>query len=363
VAITEQYLRAVAFLCIEFRGQRIPSGTAFFVSVGDGTYDQENETWTSGEIFTYAVTARHCIEDNIGDPPIYLRINDDNGTFKDKETHKGDWLIHPSADVAALLMSDFPPSGMVESLALPLFVSGDYKCRRDFQEFFTRLNVKDAALKTQAFEQSDGIEIELGDDLFFPGLFYQSAGKQQNLPIVRFGHIARMPREEITLSSKARGDFPARAYLAEIHSWRGHSGSPAFWHKELNVPERFWLRGLLGLVSAHFDLARASRKSAKGRARVVTNEAEIKLNSGIAVVTPAENIKELLMSPKAVRDREQGKSNREKRGHVAVVDFASPESDSQVTHAPKRKDRIAIPIPTRSQFESDLAKAMRRKKG
>ncbi|HXN13393.1 MAG TPA: hypothetical protein VN865_09820, partial [Candidatus Acidoferrales bacterium] len=305
--VHDQFLKTVAFLFLDESGKKMPVGTAFFVSVGadNAQYDYVQDIW-SGEFFTYAVTARHCIEDNKGDPPIFLRINLEGGGHKYLETRKGDWAVHPNADVAVRLLRyrECPSGAALDTIAEPLFVDPDNRCRRAFGEILPRVGVShdDAELIDRSYKE--GIEINIGDDLFFPSLFVHSAGQQRNLPIVRFGNIARMPNEElIKLKSATRGEFKTRAFLAEVHSWGGHSGSPVFWHYDLALPMQNWVRALLGLVSAHFDI--------KGRV-VKTSEASMKLNSGIAAVTPIENVKELLIRPDAMRERIEEQQDRDR---------------------------------------------------
>src|SRR5207253_3257650 len=41
------------------------------------------------------------------------------------------------------------------------------------------------------------LEVGVGDEVFFVGLFVQHAGEARNLPMARFGHISRMPVEPI----------------------------------------------------------------------------------------------------------------------------------------------------------------------
>jgi len=120
---------------------------------------------------------------------------------------------------------------------------------------------------------------------------------------------------------------------------------------------RGWIEGLLGLVSAHFD------NEVSSPAGVPSDEAVIAaLNAGIAVITPSENIRELLMSDEMKEDRrERGeKLRKQAKETAATADFVIQKK--QRTHARKREDRIDIPIPTRGGFVGDLARATRRKK-
>src|SRR5205807_2589817 len=110
----------------------------------------------------------------------------------------------------------------------------------------------------------------------------------------RFGNISRMPSEELVYLKTSLGKVGIRAYLAEARSWGGHSGSPVVWFhifhplehlehfsqddRESITNPRLHFTGLLGLVSAHFDISTPTT----GGERAL----ETKLNSGIAVVTP-----------------------------------------------------------------------------
>ena len=65
--------------------------------------------------------------------------------------------------------------------------------------------------------------IGLGDDIFVTGLFTARTGNNRNIPIVRTGIISSMPDEPIR-----DGEFECNAYLAELRSIGGISGSPVF---------------------------------------------------------------------------------------------------------------------------------------
>ena len=62
------------------------------------------------------------------------------------------------------------------------------------------------------------IQPQIGDEVFFLGLFTQHSGPTNNLPIARFGHISQMPSElELTLPGNIR--FNGTAYLMEFQAW------------------------------------------------------------------------------------------------------------------------------------------------
>jgi len=336
--------------------ERVAGGTGFFVEIEDEL--DADTTWR------YVVTARHCIEDAPAST-IYVRANTLVSAprlpeYIDIPTEKKDWDVHPTADVAAILLpiqSDLA----LRPIQLKWFADSDYKVRPKGAEYPSDL------LKTS--KRLGGFDIQAGDDVFFTGLFVESAGKHRNLPIARFGNISRMP-ELITLKSKTRGEIQVIAYLVEGHSRGGHSGSPVFWHwramtgtivetanKNVRpvVASIEYIRAFIGLVSAHFDTDLEFADSKKGIL-------DAQINSGIVVVTPAENVKELLMdNPKVVGDRRRRAAEVDV-WHGATPDFLATEEPQQRTLAPKPEDRVKIPIPTRKQFFKDLAKATQRKK-
>jgi len=128
------------------------------------------------------------------------------------------------------------------------------------------------------------------------------------LPVARFGSIARMPTEEhVFLETRSRGDIGLKAYLAECHSWGGFSGSPVFWTYLFNEADTQGnivhgivnCTALLGLIAGHFNIEAPTSN------RVTQEQLVTKINSGLAIVTPAENIVELLTRDDVVEDKKQ----------------------------------------------------------
>jgi hypothetical protein len=235
----------------------------------------------------YLVTARHSIEMSEADS-IYVRINKKEGSgFVEYETNREDWFQHDDADVAAIPSVISAPSGEggvaymahgVENFVGP---GPDYAYGND--------------------------RVTIGDDLFAVGLFLQHYGKERNLPIARAGNVARMP-DFVDIKKDNYGNYQeVVAYLVEFVSWGGMSGSPVMWP----IPEvgnmffgpaaaqiRMHATALLGLVSAHFSIYEKAETQGD-----VYGEIKTKLNSGIAIVTPAEAIRQLLMREDFVQKR------------------------------------------------------------
>lgn len=378
VQILPEYVESVAFLCDRDRQNRnIPAGTAFFVEIDD-------DTGKRGSPWVYLVTSAHSLDFIQGEEVIVRistlpRLGTSSG-FEDVVTRKEEWTTHKMADVAVIMSPGDPTRHKFQRIPVDTFINRQY--RLDVSRFAGRGRPMMEQIMIENFP--DGINVEVGHELFFPGLFVQSAGKAANLPIVRFGHIARMPGEELlTLESPFR-KMQIRGYLAESHSWGGHSGSPVFWlysynmnfvieAKEWRPPEsplsintprartrglsvmvgNGWAQGLLGLVSGHYDIP----TKAKDKTRRTLEDIQLGINAGIAIVSPAENIRELLMRDDVVKDRKERADKIEEP--AAVADFA--KTPKQRTRAPNAKDRIDVPIPTRDQFERDLGKAIRKR--
>jgi hypothetical protein len=283
--ILEQYINSAVFICtasdIGHGLERIPVATAFFVTLQDDV--ESNISWP------YLVTARHVLEE-VGPDEMYIRINKRSQGFEDFPTKRDDWITHDTADVAILLLN--PNRGAmslsVSFIALNAFIDVNYQHR------------------------TSGITVGVGDEIFFVGLFLQHAGRERNLPIVRFGNISRMPVEPITLrASGGHGTVDVIAYLAECRSWGGHSGSPVFWtypavrqqwppKEGLNMVEVGQIISFLGLVSAHFEIPKKAEITGD-----IVGSIETAINAGIAVITPAEAIRQLLMQEDVMEDRKK----------------------------------------------------------
>jgi hypothetical protein len=90
---------------------------------------------------------------------------------------------------------------------------------------------------TEVFLGEDAIRsynVGIGDDLVIPGLFTARYGRERNVPILRSGTLASVADE--SLVDDATG-LPYRAYLAEMHSMGGLSGSPVY--VDLHPDRRF----------------------------------------------------------------------------------------------------------------------------
>jgi hypothetical protein len=347
--VTDHHFKTVAFLCFDIERdpgvvERTPVGSAFFVLV------QEEPDIALG----YVVTARHCIEGAAG-RPIYLRVNV-AGSFDDIETTPDQWICHDSADVAiAPFLASRPGGYNLNALGLNEFVDSDYRFQTEGATW--------TGVTTGNLTPTNFIGVQAGHEVFFVGLFVQHYGNKENLPVARFGQIARMPVEPVWFERPDGTYAEQLAYLVECRSWGGFSGSPVYWRHPsvllvpLNLPPdapydvqklskngRILIQSpdaevsaLLGLVSGHFDIKQKAMVEGDIQGSITTA-----INSGIAVVTPAEAIRELLMREDVVEERKE----------VAKVD----KPKGVIT-----QDAAADGSVSREQFLNDLTRATARR--
>lgn len=265
---------AVAFLCVKAGERYRYGGTAAFV-----TFRYED---SPKHCEIYLVTARHCVESALMEyGNLYVRFNTNEGGVAYVAIDTG-WVFpeDPAVDVAARSLFEVPMG------------------RYDFRYWGMPENCCDHGTLA---EEAVGI----GDELLVSGLFTRHFGTKRNLPIVRSGIIAAMPDEAL---EDPKTGLPYRAYLAEVRSIGGLSGSPVF----AILPEgrvRYFEDGngyhirnsrrilLLGLIRGHWDHRSAS-------AAVDYQDEELhQVNMGIAIVTPIQEVLDLMITDELVRDR------------------------------------------------------------
>lgn len=267
--VTDQILDCVVFLCAASRKQGgsgfVYGGTGFFVS-------RPSETFPDKMKYVYLITAKHNVERAKKYGDLYLRINRHGGTGVQHIGIRDEWLYHENeaVDVAVL-----PLAPSVEEFA--------YK------------NIPASMFATKAV--IDEHEIGVGDTLVITGLFTEHYGTNRNVPIVRVGNIAAMPGEPLV----DEAGLKYRAYLAEVRSIGGLSGSPVFGYLGPARPIRGGLElglklVLIGLIRGHWDY--------KLRDTVDFNEDELaQVNMGIAIVTPITDVLEIIDGEYLVKAR------------------------------------------------------------
>jgi hypothetical protein len=143
-------------------------------------------------------------------------------------------------------------------------------------------------------ETMQSYNIGIGDEVFFPGLFTYAPGDKENMPIVRHGNLAMLPKEQIQIESGF-----ADVYLIEARSIGGLSGSPVFVRptkivtmgdgKQCAVladPDTFFC---LGLICGHWDIREGELNKA-----FAALDRRNGVNLGIGIVVPAYKIREII---------------------------------------------------------------------
>lgn len=163
------------------------------------------------------------------------------------------------------------------------------------------------------------------DEVLFTGLFTGFVGALKNYPIVRHGHLALIPGEDVVLD-KTQPDKKTQIYLAEVTSFGGNSGSPVFLrigvmregvNINLNLSYNYYL---LGVMKGYFPDQTANQ------------------NSGIAIIVPSEKIDEILSGDRVkalvargiadtkASQRDFDGSDAKFKEAISILDKVAPES-------------------------------------
>jgi len=266
--------KSVSFIFINTTsGILSANGTGFFVGV-------KNES--NPNVFNvYFVTAKHVLKDINGNyfPEIFLRINTKNG----------------GSELIKVLMKDTKlfehTDNDVDIVTFPLLPNQDV--------FDFRFIQNDLIANNEVVKNND---ISEGDDIFFTGLFTSHIGQKKNQPIIRFGKVSLMSDEKIEWKEENKPVKFLDLYLLECQSFGGNSGSPVFFQlNPLRNPGQMNIGGqtifLAGLMTGSFLNANQVK---------INNEVPNLIsmqNIGIAAVTPAYKLHEILFSEELIKIR------------------------------------------------------------
>jgi hypothetical protein len=313
--IPETILDCVAFLVTKESGTEVEEkrcrGTAFFISVPSKV--------SKGITYPYLVTAKHCVAKIKKEKSeLYLRLNRHDDRSEDIRI-SAPWFMSDDPSVDLAVMPCAPNSAKYKYRTLDHTMLGN-------------------AAKIEE------LNIGIGDEIVVSGLFTRRSGREKSIPIVRFGNISAMPSEPIP-DSETGLDF--HAYLAEVRSIGGLSGSPVFAYIG---PGRVDPRGntlrfdysfliLIGVIRGHWR-----HKEPIPFQSVWSDEVD-KINWGVGVVTPITYLEPILYSEVFVKQREE-------------LDKKYLEQDSPTNDMADDKDR-GQPF-TQADFEDALKKASRK---
>jgi len=237
-------------------------GTAFALSAPLGD---------TGEVATFLVTALHLVvkaESKSDDGCLYMRLNTSTGGYRFVKVERDAWVVPDQSELT------------VDVTACSWNGGGQFSLRR--------VGANQCATSDVIATERIGV----GTDVFLTGLFVNHHGRQRNVPIVRVGNIAAMPREPVTTKLGLMD-----AYLVEARSVGGLSGSPVFVNLGTVGPDgdhnlgprapgsQIWY--LMGVMHGHWDAQIDDVVVDDG----ISTEY---VNMGIAIVTPITKVLDLL---------------------------------------------------------------------
>jgi hypothetical protein len=312
--VPDQMRKAVVFLYGTRKGERVPFGTAFFAA-----YPLPENLGNPGLL----ITANHVIaalKTETDDRKVLIRINTREGPATWIKCDVDEWE-HPDTRVDFAYMPWSYDETLNADMIGWLLGAG---------------TLTDAVIREQ--------EVGLGDEVFMIGLFRNHLGRDRNEPILRVGNIAALPADPI----KTRlGDM--RAVLVEARSIGGLSGSPVFVHMGFSRWREGRVMGwtpsdgastgpfaFLGLMHGHWDALDTETD------RVGDGE---KVNMGIGIVVPAEQIMEALRPTMEAVVRFREDEQEKNKPALDTVHEREPETEydrfedlaRKLLHTPKPK--------------------------
>jgi hypothetical protein len=286
-------------------------GTAFFADSGV----------TNAIVGGLVVTAKHVIEGiraEVPGDPVTLWINHEHDGMTAVDTNPDRWIFHPTDPSVDAAVYEDP---------LPL------------EEWDHHVILK-AAFASDDFLQR--FHVGVGDELYFPGLFIWHTGRTRLSPIVRQGTIAGMPEDPIQ-----SGFGPMEAFLAEVRSIGGLSGSPVFIHKspwryppeisdddeasaayfKYTSHENPNPESLIGLVHGHFD----------EKGKIVDTLTSLAVNTGISVIVPIRRVREVVYQDAILQKLSEGEGQVKKEDRATAdtttADFVVSDQVDDLTKA------------------------------
>jgi len=288
------------------------SGTGFYVSFAD-----------MGD--RYLVTAGHVAEE-FKDAPWGIRYNNAEGVARVEYIDNANWVFHynyPTIDLAVLRRG---PENDSDSICFPGSSIGHE----------VKLDEKD---------------IGAGDLIYVVGLFSKMRGKWWNLPFVHTGNLAVYPvnehiptrewRANVISEFKKRNENPPpvliEAYLAEVHTLPGTSGSPVFarrtlfeWTGDERHPHglKSWRYGSVWLLGIWYGAWTGEPSDDYGLGKGGT------IPVGVGAVVPADYLYEMLVTGEFADMRQK---ERERRANNVAITPQSKvgDSDYSITSEPR----------------------------
>lgn len=304
--ISDKYSECVAYLYRSKEAAKASNsegGTGFFVSM------PSDWAGSGAEPHSYLVTNRHVVDGAGG--VLYAKLNLAHCT--DCVPLSG-WEPHedPAVDLA------------ICPIEVPEWVHGRHI---EAQMFLTEAEIG---------PKLHGINVGVGDETFMLGRFVHHDGRVTNMPAAWFGNISMMPNEAIRIAGQEY-----KAYLVEMRSTYGSSGSPVFvfcppWANE-DVPGRETMDAMAGPwllgVQARYFPTLCPVYDADGQPW----PARIAASSGMSVVIPVERLRELLNKGIFVEARKKKDKETEIRRKVEQTPLPQSNTGKAATHEDIKK--------------------------
>jgi hypothetical protein len=265
----------------------------------------------------YVVTAAHVI---LKDRAYCPRLNKYDGQHEAIPLSGDDWVCSVEDDLAVAIV-DMSQGFNYKTVPMGFLIS-----------------------REQFFEES---VFGPGNEVFLVGRFVNHEGKQRNLPCVRFGSIAMVANENEKVLISKNPKKEQEAFLVEVHTKSGYSGSPVF------IPNpNCTVVGLRGntiprvqdgpwLLGVHIGQIKNTNETA---AKIKEEETD----TGMAIVIPAWRLKTLLDDRRLNLKRQKANEHATKqrsREPVALESLSGEQSDEI----------------TKSEFEKALKKVSRKR--
>jgi S1-C subfamily serine protease len=248
----------VELQCKEGNSSVSGGGTGFVVAYTDPRLPKD-------QFFAYLVTNRHVAEcwDEHNHPreiqALKIRVNAKDGSSRRIDANAAAWRIpaDDSVDLAAMPVR-LPDDLLLAAIPVDIFATKDFMSSNQIAE---------------------------GSPILLSGYFYQFPGERRFQSIVRQGILSMVPDEPVTTTTGK----PGRVYLCDVHIFSGNSGSPVMVTANWLGMEGYHLLGVVSgnyVEDEEFNLEIATRVTGTARA-----------NSGVAMVVPADLVKDLLDGP------------------------------------------------------------------
>lgn len=262
------------------------NATGFLVGIPDARLPQQPIT------FYYLVTNRHVAEAILPDAnerPVKHRILTMTATVNLKQSVNGS-RIHPISLPSAGTKWVFPDDNAIDLAVIPIPLNSE--------TYDVMILSPESFLTPDRWEK---FRIGPGDKVITCGYFLHYAGSHQFQPIVREGSLAMVPDDEMPVPIGGS----AKVYLADIHIIPGNSGSPLFLTPAFTLGGYVASEvgevpyGVLGVVSAYIWEDNELTLHA-----ATDYEGTIHANSGIAMIVPVSQLKDLLYGSELQKQRD-----------------------------------------------------------